>query len=384
MDSYEVMKILFKGEDSKTQFKENVVSQDQFSSEITAFSNSDGGLIIIGVDDKGNVTGLEKSDIGRLNQLISNAASQGVNPPVDIKTENIVIEDKVIILAHISEGFSKPYMDNHRNIWVKKGADKRKVTAREELQRMFQRSSLIHADLIPVNGSNIDSVDREYFDRFFERQYGKSCDETGVSFSQLMLNLKLMEKEYLNIAGTLLFAKRPENLLPQFIVKCASFPGNDVTPTVYRDSEDIIGKMEHLYKGVMGFISRNLHHIQNGKSVNSVGDLEIPSVVFEELVANALIHRDYFISAPVRVFIFDDRVEIISPGHLPNSLTIENIKGGNSNIRNATLASFAAKILPYRGLGSGIIRAMKAYPDIELVDDRDGNLFKAIIKRTTN
>ena len=97
--------------------------------------------------------------------------------------------------------------------------------------------------------------------------------------------------------------------------------------------------------------------------------------------ANALIHRDYFISAPVRLLIFTDRVEIISPGHLPNNLTIANIKAGNSNIRNPILASFAAKLLPYRGLGSGLLRVLKAYPAIELIDDREGNLFKVIVTR---
>jgi ATP-dependent DNA helicase RecG len=94
-----------------------------------------------------------------------------------------------------------------------------------------------------------------------------------------------------------------------------------------------------------------------------------------------LIHRDYFVSAPIRLLVFVDRVEIISPGHLPNNLTIDNIKLGNSNIRNPILASFATRLLPYRGLGSGIMRAMKAMPGIEFVDDREGNLFKVIIPR---
>jgi ATP-dependent DNA helicase RecG len=112
-----------------------------------------------------------------------------------------------------------------------------------------------------------------------------------------------------------------------------------------------------------------------------LGNLEISRIALEEIFANALVHRDYFISAPIRVFIFDDRVEIISPGHLPNNLTIENIKAGNSNLRNPVLASFSNKILPYRGLGSGIIRALQQYPAIDFVDDREGNLFKAIFKR---
>ena len=104
-------------------------------------------------------------------------------------------------------------------------------------------------------------------------------------------------------------------------------------------------------------------------------------MVFEELITNALIHRDYFVSATIRLFIFPDRIEIISPGHLPNNLTVAKIKLGNSNIRNPILVSFASRILPYRGLGSGIMRALAAWPDIEFIDDRENNLFKAIIKR---
>jgi len=112
-----------------------------------------------------------------------------------------------------------------------------------------------------------------------------------------------------------------------------------------------------------------------------VGIPEIPHESIEELVSNALIHRDYFISAPVRVFVFRNRVEIISPGHLPNNLTVENIKAGNSNTRNPVLASFANHLLPYRGYGSGIIRALAKYPDIDFLDDRDGNLFKVTLRR---
>ena len=94
-----------------------------------------------------------------------------------------------------------------------------------------------------------------------------------------------------------------------------------------------------------------------------------------------MIHRDYFISAPIRVFIFDDRIEILSPGHLPDHLTVTNIKNGNSNIRNPILTSFATKLLPYRGIGTGIIRALGAWPYIDFIDDRDGNIFKVVLKR---
>ncbi len=111
---------------------------------------------------------------------------------------------------------------------------------------------------------------------------------------------------------------------------------------------------------------------------------EVPDLVFEELLVNALIHRDYLVSAPIRLFIFDNRIEIISPGHLPDNLTVEKIRLGNSIIRNPILVSYAAKgILPYRGLGSGIKRALEVWPEIEFMDDRDGCFFTAIVHRTS-
>ena len=137
-----------------------------------------------------------------------------------------------------------------------------------------------------------------------------------------------------------------------------------------------------MFEGAIAFVTRNLQKRQAGQGVNSLGKPEIPLVVFEELIVNALIHRDYFISAPIRIFVFSDRIEIISPGHLPDNLTIEMIKRGNSNLRNPILASFAAKnILPYRGLGSGIRRAIEEWPHIEFHDDQEGSLFTVIVNR---
>ena len=99
------------------------------------------------------------------------------------------------------------------------------------------------------------------------------------------------------------------------------------------------------------------------------------------MLANALIHRDYFVSAPIRIFVFNDRIEIISPGHLPNNWTVPNIRSGTSNMRNPILCSNATRVLPYRGLGTGILRALREYPEIEFEDDRDRNEFRVTIRR---
>jgi predicted HTH transcriptional regulator len=149
----------------------------------------------------------------------------------------------------------------------------------------------------------------------------------------------------------------------------------------YRDSEDIEGVLERQYKDGMAFLLRSLKKTQQGQPVNSLGILEVSQVALEEILQNAIIHRDYFKNAPIRIFVFDNRIEIISPGKLTNSLTVENIKFGNSAMRNALIASYATRMLPYRGLGLGILNALKEQPNIEFYNDVEGEQFKVVIPR---
>ena len=381
METAEILEIINRGEDSRHQFKGNVTNVTSLAGELVALSNTGGGRIFIGVSDSGDLAGLTYEDMSRLNQLVSNAASQSVRPPVNPQTENIAFPEGLVMIVEVADGISKPYMDNTGAIWVKNGADKRKVTAREEMQRMYQRAGLIHGDEIPANGMTAGDLDMDYFRDFFRKQYQEELDEQDLPLPSILRNMNLMNDEVLNIAGALIFAQAPQNRLPVFVVKCISYPGTDIHAAEYRDSQDVVGKLEIVFRKAFSFITRNIRHIQADQDVNSPGKLEIPKITLEELLVNALVHRDYFVSAPVRIFIFDDRIEIISPGQLPNNLTIENIISGNSNIRNPILASFASKILPYRGLGNGIRRALKEYPDIDFVDDRKGNQFEVMIKR---
>ncbi|MFP4346850.1 MAG: RNA-binding domain-containing protein [Thermodesulfobacteriota bacterium] len=381
METAELLEIVNRDEDSKHQFKADVTNETSLGQEMVAFSNSGGGSIYIGVSNDGTFSGLGRDDMGRLNQLVSNAGSQQVRPPINPITENIATPDGLVMRVVIPDGMSKPYMDKNGVIWVKSGSDKRKATSREEIQRLYQSAGLIHGDEIPVPGMTVSDLDVDYFKVFFEKNFGEPLDQQELPLPDILHNMNLMKDRVLNISGALLFAKNPSFKLPVFIIKAIAFPGNEIHETDYLDSRDIAGKLGDVFHQGMSFVRGNIHHVQGDQDVNAPGQPEIPSIVLEELIANALIHRDYFVSATVRIFVFDNRVEIISPGHLPNNLTIENIKSGNSNIRNPVLASFATKILPYRGLGSGIIRALKAYPHIFFENDRDGNLFKVTIWR---
>lgn len=380
MDLKELEGRLERGEDSRAQFKESV-TPESLAAELVAFSNGGGGTLYIGVRDDGSISGLTAAKVRSLNQRLSNAASQGVRPAINPVSENVATESGIVVAISVPEGISKPYMDKDGVIWVKSGADKRRATSREEIQRMFQNAGLIHGDEIPVRGTTIADVDLTVFGSFYEKTYGESLDSDPARLALLFRNMNLATDEGLNVAGTLLFAKLPSSRLPIFIAKAVCYPGTEIDIERYNDSQDLPGTIQDQFRSTIAFILRNLRHLQGDKGVNSEGDPEVPRIVFEELVANALIHRDYFISAPIRIFVFSDRIEIINPGHLPNNLTIDNIKNGNSNIRNPILASHATKILPYRGLGSGIGRALKAWKDVEFVDDREGSQFKAIIMR---
>ena len=381
METTELLEIISRGEDGKHQFKGNVTNVIALAEEMVAFSNSGGGRLFIGVGDNGSRSGLTAEDMQRLNQLVSNAASQHVHPPINPETENVALPDGLVMVVNISDGISKPYSDNQGAFLVKSGADKRKVTSREEIQRMFQSAGLIHGDEIPANGMTVADVDLAYFSGFFQREYGEKLDAQDIPLPKILENMNLIKDGVLNISGALLFAKNPQMRLPVFIVKAVCYPGNSIDESEYIDSQDITGKLADVFQKSLGFVIGNLKHVQRDRSINSPGEPEIPRVTLEELIANSLIHRDYFVSAPVRIFIFRDRVEIISPGHLPNNLTIENAKSGISNIRNPILSSYATKILPYRGLGTGIRRALKAYPEIDFEDDHSGNQFKVTIKR---
>ncbi len=371
------------GEDSRRQFKEDIHNVDSLAAEMVAFANAEGGIIFIGVTDKGNPVGLSKESVGRINQLIGHAANQHVRSPLTVKTENIALENGLIVISLIvPEGMDKPYFDKTGVIWLKSGSDKRRIQSKEELRRLFQSVDQFHADELPTR-AQISLLDKLRFRDFLQKVYDQVLPDKQEDLVRLLQNMNLATEEgFLNLAGVLLFTEHPELIKPQFVIKAICYPGEDIHMSSYVDTEEYVGPFQRMFEGAMSFIMRNLHKVQGDQGVNSQGISEIPRTALEELLVNALVHRDYFVSAPVRIFMFANRIEIISPGHLPNHLTVEKIKTGNSNIRNPILASYVAKgLLPYKGLGSGITRALNAWPHIDFIEDREGCLFTVKIAR---
>ena len=373
------------GEHTRQQFKRTFNHPDALAAELAAFANSGGGTLLIGVDDDGSISGLDAAEVRRLNQMLGNASSQHLRPPVHPVTENVKTQAGLVMVVTVPNGLAKPYLDNQGRIWVKQGADKRHITAREELQRMFQRGGLVHADVVPVSGTTSADLDEAALGRYLEQRNGadapKPASKPAQTLDALLQNLGLGDGSELTLAGLMLFGRNPSRWRPAFSIKAVAFYGTSIADSHYQDSQDISGPLPTQYTEALAFIKRNLHRVQGDQGFNSLGLLEVPEVALQELLVNALVHRDYFTSASIRILVFRDRIEIISPGHLPDSLSVDDMRQGKTNRRNPTLSEHAFKLLPYRGLGSGIPRALAEWPQIELIDEVSGNQFTALVRR---
>lgn len=372
------------GETTKVQFKEAFTSQKEIAKEMIAFANSKGGVILFGVEDKsGKLVGLSYNEIQVISRELGNAANEQVRPTIYIDTEVVRMNEKHFLICSIEEGKNKPYKNLNGEIWVKQGADKRRITENAEILSLFQDSGSYQPDAAGVNGTTFDDLDRYAIDDYLQKVYATTLDGFGGKAEQVLKNIHILNHNSVpTLAGYLFFGKHPEYNCPTCMVKAVSFFGNDLAGTQYRDTKEILGNMPQLYDKSMAFLKANLHNVQEeGASFNTVGKLEIAEEVLEEVVQNALVHRDLLRSAPIRILIFDNRVKIISPGALAGGLTEDDIRNGKTYQRNPYMATFATNALHYKGIGSGIVRILAEYPDIQLDNDDSAKEFKVTVWR---
>jgi ATP-dependent DNA helicase RecG len=382
MEALELIDLIALGETSTVQFKRTLEDTNDLAKELCAFANTNGGMILFGVEDDGTITGLSPEHVRDLASKVANMASQVVREPVYPTSEVVAVNQTRLLVIRVPESAAKPHFDRNGAIWVKVLADKRRVTSREELRRMFEETGFFRMDRQPVSRSSVADLDLDSFSEFHQKVVGESLAESGLDLDRLLENHNVAIDGCLTLAGLLFFGQQPQKYRPELLTKAVSWKTCAADDNAgYFDSEDITGTLPRQLAAVMAFLRRNLGRPQAGQSVNSEGKIEIPEQVFEELLVNMLVHRNYFLTAPQTVFVFPDRIEIASPGHLPNKLTVEQAKSGNSIPRNPILQSMAAKLLPYRGIGTGIPRALKAYPHIEFFNDVEANRFRSVVRR---
>lgn len=369
MDEYELREILLRGEDSEHQFKRKFDPKDdrdkeKFAAETIAFLNTRGGRIFVGVDDDGSICGVDED----LDNFISNTCSDSIKPPCQVYTENVHTSEGLVIIIEVPNGDNKPYQDKRNQFWKKKGADKRRVTDRNELQRLFQEGHATYADTIPVREATFFDLDKSLLKAIYGSQTkGEILDDNDEAAIHQLQGIRLMKGMQPSLAALMLFGKEPANFFPEICIKAIWFKGNERSSDEYFDNRRYEGTLPEQYEQAMGFLRAwNAKQQQPGESFNAQSVEQIPETVFEEVLVNALVHRDYFLSDSVKVYIFDDRIEIISPGCLPNSLSAEEAMKGIGRERNPLLLRFAYELMNYRGARSGLMRASKKYPSITL------------------
>ena len=380
----DILKQINAGEVSGVQFKERILDKYDIACELVAFSNSHGGKLVVGIKDKtGETNALSYSEVQETTNLLSDIASENVVPSILIKIDTVEVEDGNLVIATVKEGLNKPYHDNKGIVWVKNGADKRKVFDNAELAEMMTDCGSFAPDEAGVRDATVNDLDATTIKQFLCNRFERVLEKkglTGDAFNEASLdiicsaiakghdcekilrNLRFIRPDgTLTVAAMLLFGKYTQRWMPMMTAKCICFAGNSVGSKVFRDKvndADMEGNLLHQYDTIMDFFTRNLHNVQVGDEFNSMGKLEIPYTSLVEFTVNSLVHRSLNMKAPVRIFIFDNRVEIHSPGALPNGLTIDDIKAGTSMPRNMFLFNNAIYLLPYTGVGSGITRAL--------------------------
>lgn len=407
MTTEDILRLRDLGEVSKVQFKERILDKYDIGCELVAMSNARGGQLVIGINDKtGSFNPLSYAEMQEITNLLSNIASENVVPNILLEIDTVNIEGGSVVIATIKEGNNKPYHDNKGIVWMKNGADKRKVFDNAELAEMMTECGSFTPDEAAVKDATLDDLDGDTIKQFLQNRFAMVLEKKGMigdtlqeasldeianaiakghDLHKLMRNLRFIRPDgSLTVAAMLLFGKYTQRWLPVMTAKCISYVGNSIGGKVFRDKvNDAVmeGNLLHQFETIMSFFTRNLKNVQVEKEFNSLGELEIPYVSLMEFVVNALVHRSLNWKAPIRILIFDNRVEIHSPGTLPNGLQVEDITNGTSMPRNNFLFSNAIYLLPYTGAGSGIQRALEEGVQVEFTNDERIHEFLTTIKR---
>ena len=374
MTPEQIQQLLATGEDSRCEFKSQLPIKRNLAKDLSAFGNSGGGILLIGVADDGDLLGLEQSQLGDYQQTIANVASNNIQPPLQLTTHNLQIEGRWLLSVTIDAPSSAPYMANGKDYYYRQGASVRSAPP-TVLARLLANSKHIHIDERKTSALVAEQLVGSAFSFYLDSLEQPLSPNERADKLKLLQNKNLAEGEHFNLAGLLLFGREPERFEPTLgALRCCHFADNSVSTSAFHDQAHVTGRLELLHEGAMTFLRRNLRRIQIGTNFNQPGELELnPDALIESLM-NALVHRDLTYASSVKVFLFPNRLEIISPGALPNNLNVDKVLAGSSIVRNQTLHSVALaqkNTIPYRGLGTGIPRIKALEPQAEFINAHD-------------
>ena len=358
MTQSELLALLANGENSGVEFKGDQERPERLAKEIVALANFRGGKLILGVEDDGTITGIRRNDLEQW--LMDAVFGRKVHPMILPFYEEVRVDDeRRVAVVTVTQGVAKPYVVRHNNreeIYIRVGSTSQHAT-REQQVRLFALGGLLHPELLPVSGSGLGDLSRDRLEDYLVGVVGDDATPASeAEWHERLCGLGFLTERddgppVCTIAGLVLFGRRPRRLLPQAGVRWMVFDGDDKT---YRALDDTVvdGPLVALFSGRVGggrylledgllerlegamrpFISTEPDHLNAPMRRERLWHYAKDAV--REAVVNALAHRDWTRNEKVEVARYENRLDTLSPGALPNTMTVKKVLAGQRSARN--------------------------------------------------
>jgi ATP-dependent DNA helicase RecG len=400
MTKTELLELIRNRESSAVEFKPDTIENRALAKALVAFANFEGGRVLLGVDDDGAVTGITRP---KLEEWVMTACRDKVRPEIIPYYEVLrdVERGKDVAVVQVTRGQTvhAVWHDNHYFYYIRVGTLSREAS-KDELERLFQQRGLFRSELRPVSGSSIEDLDPRRLDDYFVRirqQEVPNVDD-AEGWQRLLVNTELLTEEAdrtpCTVAGLLLFGTNPNHYLPQAGIDAAAYKGTDKDYAA-AERATLRGPMTPAYAGTgqsssvselrdFGLVEQAIAFVRRSTGVAAdlvdgarrVERWDYPEEAVRETVVNALVHRDYLLSSTdIELSIYADRLEVTSPGRLPNGITPERMRVGCRAARNQLLKDVMRdyRYLEHMGMGvpRKIVKLMREHNGTEpdLIED---------------
>jgi ATP-dependent DNA helicase RecG len=343
-----------KGESKTLELKEALPKNENIAKTVIAFSNTSGGKLIIGVNDKREIIGIDDAELFETQDKIASIIADNCSPGIMPEIYSVNIENKLVLVIEVVRGNLKPYFLKNQGkadgTYIRLGATNRAADLETiaELERQKRHISFDEEICYEVEFSQLDVS--PLFERF--ESIGKPLSNEKLE------NLKLIKSEngkvYPTNALMIILGK-----FSHCTVKCARFKGT--TMSVFTDKKEYGGDIFSVLEKTQSFVLNHINLKGEIKGLYRTDTYEIPVPSLREGLINAIIHRDYINRGrDIKVGIYDDIVNIVSPGSLPYNITIEDVFNGRSEARNRVVAHIFKELGLIEQWGSGINRIISA------------------------
>ena len=372
MNGKGIENLIEKGEGQDLEFKS--MFTNDIGNGVCAFANTNDGTILVGVDNKGAIAGVSKKVEEQIANIIDSC-----DPPVRAAIETGIVNEKNILVVKVKK--SGQVHSWKGKIYLRVGSTNRPLSMREILE-LGQKLGKIRFDEQICEGANLEDVDRDKVEWYTEKRAKlKGIEVPKTPYQQILINLCAAIKKDDNLlptnAGILFFGKSPQRFFPCCELKVARFKGKNMVEFI--DRAELQGPLSNLIDDAEKFIKRNTRVATKIIGFEQVNITEYPYEAIREAIINAVTHRDYFFAgASVRIMIFDDRIEVESPGRLPEGVTLTNLEG-NHVLRNEKIANLLYDIGYIEKWGTGIRRMkdlMRNHGLVEPIFEESGRFFK--------